>query len=65
MQSGMRVGAQKIGQFRVADHVEKEDDQHHGEQGAPDFKYQASPSPAATFLVVEYGLAFRHQDNPS
>ena len=57
----MNVGAQKIGQFGLAADVDQEHDQDEREESAGNFEREASSAPAAALLIVENGLAFRHE----
>ena len=64
-QAGVRIRAQKFRQLGIAANVEQENDQHKREKSAGDFQREPGSAPAAAFLIVENGLAFRHRDNPS
>ena len=61
MQAAVNVGAQNIWQFGLAADVDQEDDQHQREESTGDFEREPRPAPATPLLIVENGLAFRHE----
>ena len=65
MQAATSVYVQKCRQVRIAQYIDQEYNQHERENTARDFERQPRPLPAPPLPVVENGLAFRHQDNPS